>query len=176
MKRLLLTLLISTLVPGLLWADVINSSEHGFELRIEKTVNSDPMTIYRQFIRIGEWWDPEHTFFGKARKLSIEPRAGGCFCEKSADREVLHMTVSYVDPGKEIHMIGGLGPLQMMGVHGGWSWQFEALPENRTNIILNYQVVGFLPGGLDSLAKVVNGVQENQVERLVSAVETAHQQ
>jgi len=176
MKQVLLPLLFFMLVPGQLWADVINSSEHGFELRIEKTVNSDAMTIYRQFIRIGEWWDPEHTWFGKAENLTIEPRAGGCFCEKSTAREVLHMTVSYVDPGKEIRMIGGLGPLQMMGVHGGWSWQFKALPENRTNVILNYQVVGFLPGGLDSLAEVVNGVQTNQVERLVSVIASAQQQ
>lgn len=176
MKRLILPLVFLALGPVQLWADVINSSEHGFELRIEKTINSDAMTAYRQFIRIGEWWDPEHTWFGKAENLSIEPTAGGCFCEKSDDREVLHMTVSYVDPGKEIRMIGGLGPLQMMGVHGGWSWQFKTLPENRTNIILNYQVVGFLPGGLDSLAEVVNGVQTNQLERLASVIESAQQQ
>jgi hypothetical protein len=73
MKRLLLPLLIFTLVPGYLWADVVNSSEHGFELHIEKTVNSDAMTVYQQFIRIGKWWDPEHTWFGKAENLSMEP-------------------------------------------------------------------------------------------------------
>lgn len=175
MKRAFYALLILLPMSFQLQAEVINSSEHGFTLRIEKTVNSDAMTAYRQFIRIGEWWDAEHTWFGEAENLSLEPRAGGCFCEKSAGREVLHMTVTYVDPGREVRMTGGLGPLQMMGVHGGWSWQFSALPDDTTKIILNYQVVGFLADGLDSLAAVVDGVQTSQVERLVSVIEQTRQ-
>jgi hypothetical protein len=31
------------------------------------------------------------------------------------------MAVSYVEPNTELRMIGGLGPLQIMGVQGGMS-------------------------------------------------------
>ena len=67
--------------------------------------------------------------------MTIEAKAGGCFCEKSEEKEVLHMTVSYVEPNKEIRMVGGLGPLQMLGVHGGMSWKFEAIDANTTKIL-----------------------------------------
>jgi len=82
--------------------------------------------------------------------------------------EVLHMTVSYVNPNTEIRMIGGLGPLQMMGVQGGMSWKFNPLSELQTEIIHRYQVVGFMPDGLDKLAAIVDRVQMTQVNALVS--------
>ena len=117
-------------------ADVISSDEHGFEIYIEKTVLVDHKTAYEQFLRVGEWWNADHTWFGDAGNLSIEAKAGGCFCETSGDRQVLHMTVSFVDPGNEVRMVGGLGPLQMMGVHGGMSWKLEVLPLLSSNIVM----------------------------------------
>ena len=164
MKRYLLLLALSFNLN----ADVISSDQNGFIINVERTVMADQKTAYEQFLRVSEWWNAEHTWFGDAGGLSIEPRAGGCFCEKSGGREVLHMSVSYVDPGKEIRMVGGLGPLQMMGVHGGMSWQFEAMGDNQTKIIHRYQVVGFAQGGLASLAPVVDQVQTIQVEGLAS--------
>ncbi len=164
MRKLLFLLVLSFNVNS----DVISSSDHGFEISIERTVMTDQKTAYEQFLRIGEWWNADHTWFGDAGTLSIEAKAGGCFCEKSGDKEVLHMTVSYVEPGKEVRMLGGLGPLQMMGVHGGMSWQFVAVGENETKIIHHYQVTGYMEGGLTSLAPIVDQVQTIQVEGLVS--------
>ncbi|SFC91703.1 hypothetical protein [Pseudoalteromonas denitrificans] len=76
------------------------------------------------------------------------------------------MTVSYMNPNNEIRMIGGLGPLQMMGIQGGMSWQFKKISDSKTHIIHKYQVVGFVPDGLDKLADIVDKVQTIQVNNL----------
>jgi len=143
----------------------------GFEINIESTVKKDHKSVYQQFLNVGEWWSADHTYFGQSKNLSIEAKAGGCFCEVSGTKEVLHMTVSFVDPGKEIRMIGGLGPLQMLGIHGGMSWQFIPVNDNETKIIHHYQVVGFKKDGFEKLAPIVNKVQTLQVSSLVEKIE-----
>lgn len=151
-----------------LFAEVIQKDKHGFKIVIKQSVNVSYDVAYNQFLKISQWWNKEHTWFGKSENLSLEPKAGGCFCEKSEGREVLHMTVSYVDPNNELRMIGGLGPLQMMGVQGGMSWKFSAITQTKTEIIHTYQVVGFMTEGLDKLAAIVNKVQSGQVDSLVA--------
>lgn len=164
MKNFLLLLALAVNVN----ADVVSSGLNGFEINIERTAAVNAQTAYEQFLDAGEWWNADHTWFGDAAGLYIEPKVGGCFCEKTADKQALHMTVSYIDPGKEVRMIGGLGPLQMMGVHGGMSWRFVAVGEKQTKIIQHYQVTGFAKDGLAGLAPIVDQVQTNQHERLVS--------
>lgn len=164
MKNFLLLLALAVNVN----ADVVSSGLNGFEINIERTAAVDAQTAYEQFLDAGEWWNADHTWFGDAAGLYIEPKVGGCFCEKTGDKQALHMTVSYIDPGKEVRMIGGLGPLQMMGVHGGMSWRFVAVGEKQTKIIQHYQVTGFAKDGLAGLAPIVDQVQTNQHERLVS--------
>ncbi|HEX2493499.1 MAG TPA: hypothetical protein VHK24_06950, partial [Steroidobacter sp.] len=31
---------------------------------------------------IAKWWDPEHTYSGDARNLTLDTQVRGCFCEK----------------------------------------------------------------------------------------------
>jgi hypothetical protein len=69
-------------------------------------------------------------------------------------------------------MIGGLGPLQMLGVHGGMSWKFEEISPTETKITHQYQVVGFMKDGLDKLAPIVDGVQTIQVKALTAKIES----
>ena len=153
-------------------AEVIDNDKHGFSIKIETVVKADAATSYQQFLRIGEWWDADHTWFGQSENLSIIPRVGACFCEISGDKEVLHMTVSFVNPNNEIRMIGGLGPLQMLGVHGGMSWKFEEISPAETKIIHQYQVTGFATDGLDKLAPIVDSVQTIQVKALAAKIES----
>ena len=147
-------------------AEVINSSANGFVIEIKASVAASPEDSYAQFLRIGEWWDSDHSWFGSADNLTLEPVIGGCFCERSGNKQAQHMQVSFVEPGKELRLLGGLGPLQMMGVHGAMSWKFNALSEGGTEIVHSYAVSGYASGGLDKLAPVVNKVQSGQVRRL----------
>ena len=152
-------------------AEVTAKSSNGFSLEITAQVNASPEKVYQQFLNIGQWWDSDHTYSGDAANLHLEPKAGGRFYEKDSDMEVLHMTVTYVNPNKAVHLTGGLGPLQMMGVHGGMSWQFKELASGKTEIVHRYQVSGFAEGGLDKLAEVVDRVQAGQVARLKQTLE-----
>ena len=159
--------LLVMLFPLSLGAEVLTTASDGFLIKIEREVAVTPQQAYEQFISINDWWISGHTYFGEAKNLSIDPKAGGCFCEIKGDKQVLHMTISFVDPGKEIRMVGGLGPLQMMGVHGGMSWKFENLDEHKTKIIHQYRVVGSSDQALNKLAPIVDKVQSQQVDALV---------
>lgn len=147
-------------------AEVKDAAADGFFLEVSREVSASPAATYEQFIRVGEWWNSEHTWFGDAANLSIDPQAGGCFCERDGKRSALHMLVSYVAPGEAMHMTGGLGPLQGLGLYGAMQWQFEPLENGGTRILHRYRVTGYYPGGLQQLAPVVDQVQTDQVTRL----------
>ena len=165
--RTLLLLLCLTLSCSL-HAELVSKDKYGFEVKIEKTVPVSTAVAYQQFLQVGQWWNGDHTWFGQSKDLYIEAKAGGCFCEKSGDKQALHMLVSYVDPNNELRMIGGLGPLQSMGVHGGMVWQFKKIDDSNSKIIFIYKVVGRMEGGLDKLAPVVANVLELQVNGLAN--------
>ncbi|GLX77061.1 ATPase [Thalassotalea insulae] len=164
--------LLSLFVSMQSWAEVLGSDKHGFIIKLVQQVKTTPEKAYQQFIHIGQWWHSDHTWFGDATKLSLTPKVGSCFCEINGDKQALHMTVSYVEPNKEIRLIGGLGPLQMLGVHGGMSWSFTPLDNYHTEIILHYQVSGFTEQGLDKLAPIVDKVQSLQFNRLLNKLQT----
>ena len=42
----------------------------------------------------------------------------------SGARSAEHMRIGFVDPGVQLRMLGGLGPLQGMGLHGALDWMF----------------------------------------------------
>ncbi|EKE77422.1 SRPBCC family protein [Gallaecimonas xiamenensis] len=152
-------------------AQVVSSSATGFALRQEAQISASPQLAYEQFLAIGQWWDSDHSWFGDAGKMTLEPRVGGCFCETNGKRQALHMQVTYVDPGKELRMVGGLGPLQMMGLTGGMAWRFEPVAGGKTLISLHYQVAGYAAGGLEKLAAIVDQVQGAQLARLKAQID-----
>lgn len=161
---------------SMLYAAVLNSAANGFVIESKVTVDAGSEQSYRQFVKINEWWDGEHSWFGSADNFSISTRVGGCFCEMDGDRQVEHMRVSYVEPNKEIRLVGGLGPLQMMGVHGAMSWTFQTLSNGGTEIVHRYAVSGYFEGGLDKLAGIVDRVQTSQLHRLRDKLSVAPEQ
>ena len=160
-------------------AEVTSKGDNGFNLTIIGEAPVPVSEAYEQFINVADWWLASHTWFGDAAGLSINPRAGGCFCEKSTARpegesaggEVLHMLVTFVKPphqgNAEIRMVGGLGPLQMAGLHGGMSWSFRTLDTGHTQITQTYNVTGYMEGGTSQLAEVVDRVQTSQLDALI---------
>lgn len=150
---------------------VLDKGNNGFTIEISIVTDKPIPQAYQQFLNVGEWWNSDHTWFGDAQKMSIDASVGGCFCEVDGDKQAIHMTVSYVEPNKEVRMIGGLGPLQMMGVHGGMSWSFKQLESGKTQITHRYQVTGYSDKGLDKLAPVVDQVQTIQLNRLKEILE-----
>jgi hypothetical protein len=172
MKQLFLYIALSLFSSSALMAKVVSSDTNGFIIQIEKVVAADRITAYQQFIQVDEWWQSDHTWFGNSKNLSIDVNAGGCFCEIDGKKQVLHMTVTYVEPNVEIRLVGGLGPLQMMGITGGMSWKFETSADGKTRITHRYHVSGYTNEGLHNFAAIVDKVQASQVQALVDQIES----
>jgi uncharacterized protein YndB with AHSA1/START domain len=153
-------------------ADVLEATAAGFELKTTVPIAAPRARVYDALVNaVGRWWDPEHTYTADAKNLSIEPRTGGCFCERLPDQGgVQHAMVVLVIPGKTLRMVGGLGPLQQMGVHGSLTWDL-ADREGSTEATLSYSVGGYGKGGLQALAPLVDSVLGTQLRRLKSFVE-----
>jgi uncharacterized protein YndB with AHSA1/START domain len=118
---LLPTLLFACLAVPAASATVIDATPAGFTIENTRDVPVDAATAWNALVSdVDRWWPKDHSWWGKDSTLGIDPVAGGCFCERAADgkRSALHMTISFVDPGKLLRMTGGLGPLQGMGLGG----------------------------------------------------------
>ena len=172
MIRLLVFIIFTFSFPSLR-AEVLDSGDSGFVIEIATQTTSTASEAYQQFLKIGQWWDGDHSWFGSADNFYLEPKVGGCFCEVKGDQQAQHMTVSFVDPNSEIRMVGGLGPLQMMGLSGGMSWKFTDNENSQgSTIVHRYAVNGYTKGGLQSLAKIVDSVQTSQVQSLANILAT----
>lgn len=149
-------------------AEVIESSEHGFIIRTVVEIDAGKMDVWEDLTRnVDQWWDPEHSYSLDASNFYMEPRANGCFCEQLANGgSVLHMLVSHVNPGKTLRLLGGMGPLQEMGIHGAMTFSLKEMEDGKTQLTMNYAVTGFVPGGLQALAPIVDQVMAGQVNRL----------
>ncbi len=164
---LLVFFLLLVAVPAVRGA-VVDSTASGFTVRQEQAVSGDPDILFSKFHQdIGEWWDPAHTWSGKASNLSIQPYPNGCFCEDLENGgQVRHMTVISVDPGKMFRMEGGIGPLQQFAVSGVMT--LEIKPDgDKCKVSLTYTVGGYIPGGAAKLAGVVDRVLGEQFRRFV---------
>ncbi|GAA5174215.1 SRPBCC family protein [Niveibacterium umoris] len=152
-------------------AEIIDSAERGFTVVQTASVAASPDRAWQALTsEVGRWWHPEHTWFGRADALSINARAGGCFCEISGDAQVEHARVIFVQPGKLLRMSGALGPMQGMGLSGLIDWQFAA-KDGETLITLRSRFGGYAPEGLGALAKPVDYVLGLQLKRLAAHIE-----
>jgi uncharacterized protein YndB with AHSA1/START domain len=151
--------------------EVVDKAANGFTIKVVVRVAAPPATVYTALVRdIGEWWDKEHTYSGDAKKLSIVPEPGGCFCEMLPAGGVQHGTVVNVAPGQMLRIVGSLGPLQETGTSGTMTWQVEKSSTGST-LTLTYAAGGYFPGGLDKLAPAVDTVLSHQVQLLKAYAE-----
>ena len=156
-------------------ARVLEATPTGFSVENSRDVPVDAATAWQALVDdVDRWWPKDHTWWGDASILSIEPRAGGCFCEHAADgeRSARHMVVVFADPGKLLRLTGGLGPLQGMGLHGAMEWRLAPI-EGGTRITLFYRAGGYAPDDLSTFAPVVDRVQALQLGGLAGHLEAA---
>jgi hypothetical protein len=123
-------------------------------------------------VRIGSWWNGEHTYSGDARNMSMDARPGGCWCEQlPGGGGVEHGRVVYVVPGETIRLSSSLGPLQEWGAIGSMTWHLVET-SGVTTVQLSYGVGGFFDGGFEQIAPPVEDVLTEQLQRLERFVET----
>lgn len=153
-------------------AKVAAQNESGFTLSYEAEIPKDSNAAFDAFIRIGEWWDPAHSYSGDGKNLTIDLKPGGCWCETLPDGGfVAHMRVAQSMPGKSLLFKGGLGPLAFMGVEGAMAVTFEAKGKAAA-VKLNYAIGGHAPTGFKDLANGVDKVLGEAFKRYVNYAST----
>lgn len=150
-------------------ADVASATPDAFLVQAEAEIAAAPNRVWRDLTRIERWWDGEHTYSGDARRLRLEPRAGGCWCEHWGDgQSVEHARVVLVmerDGVRTLRVVGGLGPLQEMGAAGVLT--FTIAPHaNGTKLTMIYRVSGDAALEFDQIAPLVDRVLMEQFGRL----------
>ena len=161
----------ASLSPAIACAEVKDSGPDGFTIENAGWVPTGRDTAWNTLVNeVGQWWPADHTWGGDASALSIDARAGGCFCEIDGDRQAEHLRVVFVEPGTLLRMSGGLGPLQGMGVHGVLEFRLTAAQQggrDGTRIVLRYRAGGYGPEDLATFAPVVDKVQAQQLGGLL---------
>jgi uncharacterized protein YndB with AHSA1/START domain len=152
-------------------AEVLDATANGFALKISLEVNAASAELFRALSQVSSWWDSSHTWSGSAANLSLDDRAGGCFCEKlPGGGSVQHMTVVFTDGAKTLRLVGSLGPLQALAVTGSMTFTISD-QAGKSRLELTYNVGGYAQGGLSQLAPLVDSVLAGQLQRLKNFAE-----
>lgn len=162
--------LAAALAPALANAEVTDRSPAGFEVTEKATIAAPADKVWTAIMHPDRWWDPKHTWSGKAKNLAFD--ASGCFCETLPRGAVRHMTIVYADGKTALRMAGALGPLQFTGADGHMGITLKEAG-GATEVVMTYDVGGYAKGGLaEQFAAPVDMVLGQQLARLKKAVET----
>lgn len=169
MKTMPLVLVLSLLAAGPAGAAVLETSPSSLTVESSVEVEATPEAIFEKFTRdLPAWWDPAHTWSGDAANLSLEPRAGGCFCEQlpSAGGSVQHGRIIFWQPGKLLRLDAALGPFQEMAVQGVLTFRFSPQEAGKgSRVTVNYRVSGAITMDPVKLAPMVDGMLAGQMSR-----------
>ena len=153
-------------------AEVVKATPAGFESKHVATIAAPADRVWAVLIAPSRWWSKDHTYSGDAAGLSIDPRAGGCYCERLKDGgSVEHMRVVYAQPSTTLRMTGGLGPLQGEGVQGAMTVTLAPEGAGVTKVTVSYVVGGYIRAGAERISPGVDMVLDQQVQRLKAAAE-----
>lgn len=164
-------------------AEVTAQADNGFVVQHSVTVATDPDATFAMLRTPAKWWDKDHTWTGNAENLYMDSQAGGCFCElipneattesgapqRTLRGSVQHMQIVYVDPGKLLRLLGGLGPLQGEAVTGALTLTLKPV-KGGTRISMEYVVGGFMRMKTAEIAPAVDKVMTSQLSRLGMAL------
>lgn len=156
-------------------AEVVSAADNGCMIRQSVHLAASPREVYDAVIQPAKWWNSEHTFSGSAANLTLEARAGGCFCEKLSDGgSVQHLQVVLAIPGKTLVLRGAMGPFQGQGVAGALTWKMAAAPAGGTDVTLTYALGGYLtlPGGFAAWSKQADAMFASQIASLQKYFQT----
>jgi hypothetical protein len=153
--------------------EVVGVAANGFEVHETAHVATSPDKAYAALLKPARWWSSDHTFSGSAANLTLDARAGGCWCESlPGGGSVEIMRVVYVTPGNSIRLRGALGPFQGLGVDGAMIWSVKSGGDG-TDITFSYAVGGYVEEGFDGLSKAADRVLGEQLDRLKKFVDGA---
>ncbi len=164
--------LIATVLSLPCRAAVVEQTSAGFAIVQTVHIAAPPDKVYDALIHPALWWDSGHTFSGSAANLSLDPHAGGCFCETLADGgSVQHGVVVFAAPGSTLRLRGPLGPFQSQGVDGALTFSLKAAGGG-TDLTLENNIGGFMKGGFGEWPARADAMLAQQVAHLKHYLET----
>jgi hypothetical protein len=147
-------------------AAVTASTPDGFTIEHRVVAPVPPAQAWARLVSLGKWWEGSHSYSGDAANLSIDPRAGGCWCERlPSGGSVEHARIIQAVPGRLLRASGGFGPLQSEPVAAILTVTLKPVAAG-TEIAMRYAVAGPLPGGVQAFAGPVDTVLTTQFDRL----------
>lgn len=153
-------------------AAVEDEAANGFTVGETAAIAAPLDHVYEAVLTPAHWWSSEHTYSHDAANLTLDARAGGCWCETlPGGGSVQHLVVVNAIPGKLMRLRGALGPLQGMAVDGAMTFSLRPAG-NATQLTLTYTVGGYSKQGFTELARAVDAVLGEQTARLKRFVET----
>jgi uncharacterized protein YndB with AHSA1/START domain len=153
-------------------ATVVDVAPNGFTIQVTAHIAAPTAKVYAGLITPARWWSSDHTFSGDADNLSLDAKAGGCWCEKLPHGgSVMHLTVVFADPGKMLRLRGALGPFQGYGVDGAMTWTLKASGDG-TDLSVAYVLGGYNKGGFEELSQGADSVLTEQVARVKRFIES----
>jgi uncharacterized protein YndB with AHSA1/START domain len=158
--------LLAALAASPAFAAVQASAADGFVVHHEAVVPGDRAHAFAEAIHPERWWNDAHTWSGSAANLSLDARAGGCWCEKWDKGEAEHGVVIRVLADENLRVRAAFGPLQDMALNGVFDITLADVEGGGTRIVATFRVNGPASAQLDKLAAPVDGVIGEQIERL----------
>jgi uncharacterized protein YndB with AHSA1/START domain len=168
-----LTMALAMALAGSACAAVVNVGPSGFELKQTIHIAGPADKVYAALIQPKLWWDSGHTFSGSAANLTLDARAGGCFCEALPDGgSVQHEVVVLAAPGKTLAMRGALGPFQGRGVDGALAFALAPAAGGGVDLIMTNDLGGYMSEGFADWAPRADAMLADQMARLKHYLET----
>jgi uncharacterized protein YndB with AHSA1/START domain len=140
-----------------------------FEVVIDQKLDVPPDVAWDRLVHVERWWHPSHSYSGDAANLSLDPRAGGCWCETWPGGSVEHARVLTAMPGKLLRVEGAFGPLQAQPVVAILSFGLKPAENGKATLLaVRYRVAG----AVGTLGPPVTEVLTTQIEHLVAGLNT----
>lgn len=171
MKTIAITLAILTAPPAMpAQADVVAAEAGGFQVKGQVTIAAPRETVWPALLDPNGWWSPSHRWF-EGSTMTLDPRPGGCWCETGPDGAgAKHLEIGLITPPETVQMLGGLGPLQGMGLDGVLTIKLASV-EGGTTVEWTYTVTGWAPNSIASMAAPVDSVLTEQMGHLKASIE-----
>lgn len=170
MRRFLIAIVLAGM-PLAALAEVTEADASGFTAHGSVRVTVSPAEAWDGLAQPSRYWNAAHSWSGDAANMTLEPVAGGCFCEAlpASSGSVEHARVVYAAPGETLRMRGSLGPLQAEALTGTLTVTLRAV-DGGTEIAWDYVVGGHARFSLEQLALVVDGVIGEQFGQLADVL------
>jgi uncharacterized protein YndB with AHSA1/START domain len=164
--RIVMAVIASLLIASPASARVVSADAHTMVIEQSTNVAAPHAAAWATLLQIGQWWSKDHTYSGNSANLSLDPRPGGCFCERfSGGGGIEHMRVTLVQPGDRILLTGALGPLVTEGVTGALDIEVKTAGAG-SKVIMRFKAAGFAAGNGAELAPLVDKVLGQQLQSL----------